>query len=397
MSTQSVRTGAQRVVEDVTLVPGARWGLLTNYTGVLPDLEPTSVGLLRAGAPLVALFGPEHGLGGTAQAGFSEAAEVDEITGLRVFDTYEKDVEGIAAQIDEAGIDVLLVDLQDIGVRYYTYVWSLVDSLHAAVIAGVPVVVLDRPNPLGGEVVEGPTLDPACASFVGRFPVRLRHGLTIGEMADLANVVDVAPARGTAADLTVVEMRGWHRSTTWDATGLPWVLPSPNVPTPTTALAYAGTGLFEGTTMSEGRGTTRPFELVGAPWMDGRLAAELRGLGLPGVLFRDASFAPTFHKFAGSTARGVQLHVTDTRAFRPVRTALEMLAAAWRLYPDDVAWRVSDGGEALTTTRYFADLLWGAPSLRAALDAGRDPLELLPPDGTPYDTAAQAGTTLRYA
>lgn len=396
----TVRTGADRLVADPTLVAGTRWGLVTNDTAVTADLRLTSTALQAAGAPLVALFGPEHGLRGAAQAGASEDVGLDEATGLPVYDTYLAEDAALDTMLVESGIDTLLVDLPDIGVRFYTYVWTLVDCLRSAARVGVDVVVLDRPNPLGGLAVEGPDLDPAFASFVGRVPVPQRHGLTAGELA-LAVRADDASAGLPTGPVRVVELEGWTRDMLWAATGLPWVMPSPNMPTPETALVYAGTGIVEGTTLSEGRGTTRPFEILGAPWVDGRLAPALAELGLPGVLFRATTFTPTFHAFAGETVRGVQLHVSDPVAFEPVRTGVLLVETVARLYPDDFGWRLpepvepsepSGGGpdglagtgpsgtpEVLPGRRPFVDLLWGSDALRTAVDAGVPATSLLAP------------------
>ncbi|MEU8221162.1 DUF1343 domain-containing protein [Kribbella sp. NPDC048915] len=351
----AVRTGAQRLAEDPRLVPDGRLGLITNFTGVLPDLTPTSVALRTAGLPLTALYGPEHGLRGTAQAGDSEGEGVDPDTGLPVFDTYRRKDQALDDLF--ADVDVLLFDIQDIGTRFYTYIWTMYDCQQAAARLGLPFVVLDRPNPLGGVRVEGPMLQPGFESFVGRAPIPLRHGLTVGELARQL---------GTA---TVVEVEGWTRTET--ATGLPWVPPSPNMPTPDTALVYPGTGLFEGTNLSEGRGTTRPFETIGAPYVDDRLLSALRACELPGVIFRRTWFEPVFSKYAGDTVSGVQLHVVDREAFEPVRTALVMLGVLNELYPDDFALLPS------------LDKLWGSDSLRKALEAGDDPAELLPAATTP--------------
>ncbi|MDX2970240.1 DUF1343 domain-containing protein [Kribbella solani] len=352
-----VRTGAQRLAEDRGLVPDGRLGLITNFTGVLPDLTPTPVALRAAGLPLTALFGPEHGLRGTAQAGASEAEGIDPDTGLPVFDTYLKE----GQQLDElfTDVDVLLFDIQDIGARFYTYVWTMYDCQQAAARLGKPFVVLDRPNPLGGMKVEGPLLQPGFESFVGRAPIPLRHGLTVGELAR------------QLGEATVVTVEGWQREST--GTGLPWVPPSPNMPTPDTALVYPGTGLFEGTNLSEGRGTTRPFETIGAPYVDDRFVPALQACDLPGVIFRRTWFEPVFSKHAGTPVCGVQLHLVDREAFEPVRTALVMLRVLNELYPDDFGLLPS------------LDKLWGSDSLTKALEAGDDPLDLLPSATTPAD------------
>jgi len=363
-----IATGLARVCADAGLLgpgwPAARFGLITNHTGVLPDLTPGAVALRTAGVPLVALYGPEHGLHGTAQAGFTEDATVDPDTGLPVYETYRAPLDELVSHVD-----TLLFDIQDVGTRCYTYVWTMADLMAAAGRTGKRFVVLDRPNPIGG-AVEGPLLDPAFASFVGRYPIPLRHGLTVGELARwLCRHIDV--------ELTVVGMTGWRRSCWGDATGLPWVMPSVNLPTVDTALGYPGTVLFEGTNVCEGRGTTRPFELLGASYVDGRWVSALRGAGLTGVLFRDVRFTP----WGGTPVRGVQLHVVDRRAFRPVATALEMLRQLRALYPVDFAWR--DG----------IDRLWGSATLRQVVDADSDPASLLV--DAPVDVS-WAGDALLY-
>ncbi|TMR09655.1 DUF1343 domain-containing protein [Nonomuraea turkmeniaca] len=357
-----VRTGAERLSADPALAGGTRLGLVTNPTGVLPDLTPTLDALPAAGVRLTALFGPEHGLRGTAQADGSESDTVDERTGLPVHDTHKLSGEALDRVVAAAGVDTLVFDIADVGTRFYTYVWTMYDLMASAARLGLRFVVLDRPNPLGGSVTEGPVLEPAFASFVGRFPLPIRHGRTAGELALLF---------GFDVDLTVVEMEGWRRDMTYAGTGLPWVMPSVNMPTPDTALVYPGTGLFEGTNFSEGRGTTRPFELIGAPYADGRFAAGLNALGLPGVRFRDVWFTPTFHKHAGVPVRGVQLHVHDRDTFRPVLTGLSMLHLARTLYPDDFR------------LQGFLDHLWGSDTLTGRLEAGEDPRDLCPPPGRP--------------
>ena len=376
-ATARTRTGAERLCADPSRAgDGRRLGLVTNYTGVMPDLRPNVEALRAAGVPVVALFGPEHGLRGTTQAGESEPDSRDPVSGLPVHDTYKKTGAALDALVEAAGVDALLYDLQDIGTRFYTYVWTMFDLLASAARLGLPFVVLDRPNPLGGLVAEGPLLDPAYASFVGRAPVPLRHGLTAGELARVLNAIAARADAGRPADLGVVTMAGWRRSAFADQTGLPWVMPSVNMPTLDSALAYPGTGLFEGTNLSEGRGTTRPFELIGAPYVDGRWAVALDALALPGVRFRDVWFTPTFHKYAGEPVRGVQLHVVDRSSFAPVRTALAMLHTLRTLYPEQFGWRTATTG-AEGNPRYFVDLLWGSDSLRHTVDAGDDPAKLL--------------------
>ncbi|WP_330460911.1 DUF1343 domain-containing protein [Streptomyces sp. NBC_00820] len=391
----AVTTGIARLHASPGLAGPGRLGLVTNHTGVLPGLRPAAPALLDAGVRLVALFGPEHGLHGTAQAGESEAARTDPATGLPVHDTYGCDGGRLDELLRASGVDALVYDLQDIGARFYTYVWTMYDLMVSAARTGVRFVVADRPNPLGGLVSEGPLLDPAWASFVGRAATPVRHGLTCGELARLLNTSAVPQAAGRAADLTVIEAVGWQRSMDAEATGLPWVAPSPNIPTPATATVYPGTCLFEGTNLSEGRGTTQPFEIVGAPYVDARFAPSLAELALPGVHFRDLRYVPTFHKYAGRPLRGVQLHVTDRKVFAPVRTAVAMLATLRRLYPDGFAWRGPDGGAEGTGHRHFVDLLWGSDRLRHTVDAGDDPLPLCDPPAPPGQWAGE--DTLLYS
>ncbi len=384
----AVRTGAQRLCAEPGLIGGSRLGLVTNYTGILPDLTSTVEGLLAAGAPLVALFGPEHGIRGSVQAGESEPETIDPVSGLPVFDTYLRTGAELDALILESTVDTLLYDLQDIGTRFYTYVWTMFDVMVSAARTGRRFVVLDRPNPVGGRLSEGPGLDAAYASFVGRVSVPIRHGLTCGELARLLNAEAVAAEAGRPVELSVIAMDGWRRDMTPAETGQPWVMPSVNMPTPDTALVYPGTGLFEGTNLSEGRGTTRPFELIGAPYLGPGFVPALRELALPGVGFREVFFTPTFHKYAGRPVRGVQVHVTDPLAVSPVATAVAMLHTLRQLYPDDFGWRVAQGGAEDLGHRYFVDLLWGSDQLRRTVDVGEDPRSLLAAPGTPADWAA---------
>jgi uncharacterized protein YbbC (DUF1343 family) len=257
------------------------------------------------------------------------------------------------------GIDVLVFDIQDVGTRFYTYIYTMAYAMEAAAKADIPFVVLDRPNPIGGEKVEGPVLDPAFQSFVGWFPIPLRHGMTMGELAQLFNG-EFLPKEtgGTRVRLTVIHMKGWTQ------TGLPWVPPSPNMPTLDTATVYPGMGLIEGTNLSEGRGTTRPFELIGAPYIEGwKLADALNQAHLPGVSFREAYFTPAFSKYAGKTVGGVQLYVEDRQAFDPVLTGLTVIQKVKQLYPDQFAWRE-------TTEPYWIDKLTGTDRVRKQLDVG---------------------------
>ena len=297
---------------------GARVGLVTNHTGVDRRLR-AGIDLLRGHLHLVALFAPEHGIRGEAQAGAPIGASVDPRTGLPVHSLYGESRRPPTECL--RGLDALLFDVQDVGVRYATYASTCLLCLEGAAEASIPFVILDRPNPLAGGV-EGGILDPAFASFVGAHPVPIRHGLTIGELARLA-----AAERGLP-DPVVVPIRDWRREEWQDETGLPWVQPSPNLPTLDSLTVYPGTCLVEGTSVSEGRGTTRPFELIGAPWLDGRcLANTLNRLDLDGVRFRPAEFVPSASKHADQPCGGVQVHVTDRDALKPVAMGLHLLAA----------------------------------------------------------------------
>ncbi|MEC4018563.1 exo-beta-N-acetylmuramidase NamZ family protein [Streptomyces sp. H27-D2] len=356
-----VRTGFDRLAADgYRLLAGRRVGVVTNPTGVTADVRHI-VDVMHPDerVNLTAVFGPEHGFRGTAQAGGSEGRYDDPATGLPVFDTYLKSGRALAAVFTESGVDTIVFDIQDAGSRFYTYIWTLYDCMVAAVLAGKRFVVLDRPNPVTGRAATGPILDRAYATFVGREPIAQAHGMTVAELALLFNGEFVPAAAGRAVELDVVRMSGWRRSDFFDATGLPWVPPSPNMPTADTALVYSGTCLFEGTNLSEGRGTTRPFELLGAEGIDRRWAAAVNGLGLPGVHFREAYFAPTFSKFQGRTVGGVQLHLHDRKSFDSVRTGIALLVTAKQVW-SGFAWRPDN----------WIDKLTGSPKVRTMIDAG---------------------------
>lgn len=383
-SDRPVATGLERACRAPHRLPRLRYGLVTNFTGLTRTLEPSAQALRRAGVELVALFGPEHGLHGSAQAGCAETVEHDEATGLPVYDTYLADADTLDATIAASGAEGLIFDMQDLGVRFYTYVWTMFDTLRAAARAGIPFIVLDRPNPLSGAVTAGPGLDRRFASFVGRRDIPLRHGLTLGELARLF-ARDLAGHGEPPAELAVIEMGDWVPEAYFEASGLPWVPPSPNMPTVDTALAYCGTALFEGTNLSEGRGTTTPFLLVGAPWVDRRLAEAVREREMPGALVRDAWFTPTFHKHAGVGCRGVELHITDRARFDPIRFGAELMADLARLYPDDFSFLVPGERVDAPETGFALDRLWGSESLRTAIEAGRDVRPLLRPATRPQD------------
>ncbi|MDX2563566.1 DUF1343 domain-containing protein [Streptomyces sp. TX20-6-3] len=352
-----VRTGFERLADDgYALLAGERVGVVTNPTGITRDARHI-VDVMHADerVDLVAVFGPEHGFRGTAQAGGSEGRYDDPATGLPVYDTYLKSGQPLADVFTASGVDTVVFDIQDAGARFYTYIWTLYDCMVAAALAGKRFVVLDRPNPVTGRAALGPVLDRAFATFVGREPIAQAHGMTVAELARLFNGEFLA----SPVALETVRMTGWRRTDFFDATGLPWVPPSPNMPTPETALVYSGTCLFEGTNLSEGRGTTRPFELLGAEGIDRRWAEAANALALPGVRFREAYFAPTFSKFQGKTVGGVQLHVHDRESFDPVRAGIGLLVTA-RSSWSGFAWRADN----------WIDKLTGSTRVRTLIDAG---------------------------
>jgi len=360
-SHRGTTTGAESLAADGwRRFRGRKVGLLTNPTGVLRDNTHVVDSMVAANMPPTAVFGPEHGFRGTAQAGGSEGDYLDPRTQVPVYDTYTLTAEKIAAQFTKAGIDLLVFDIADIGARFYTYIWSMYNAMHAAVLTGIDFMVLDRPNPVGGTAY-GPMLDPAFSSGVGRKPIVQQHGMTAGELARFFDAEFLpADADGRLRSLDVVKLKGWRRDDLFSDTRLEWVLPSPNVPTPQTALVYPGTCLFEGTVFSEGRGTTRPFEIIGAPDVDWRWAEALNQARLPGVRFREHYFAPTFSKWVGKTCGGVQLHITDERRFRAIDTAVTMLVTAKQVHPDVFGWRPDN----------FIDKLSGSARLRTMIDAG---------------------------
>lgn len=352
-----LRTGFENLAATgYARLSGQRVGIVTNPTGVTRDVRHI-VDVMHADerVNLEAVFGPEHGFRGTAQAGGSEGRYDDPATGLPVYDTYLKSGRPLADIFTASGVDTVVFDIQDVGARFYTYIWTLYDCMEAAQLAGKRFVVLDRPNPVTGRAAQGPVLHKEFATFIGRQPIAQAHGMTVAELARLFNGEFLT----APVPLTTVRMTGWKRSGFYDAWGLPWVPPSPNMPTPDTALVYAGTCLFEGTNLSEGRGTTRPFELLGAEGIDGRWAAAANELGLPGVHFREAYFAPTFSKFQGKTIGGVQVHVHDRAAYDPVRTGIALLVTAKKVW-NGFGWRADN----------WIDKLTGSTRVRMMIDAG---------------------------
>ncbi len=369
----SVRTGLDVLRrQDFAPLRGLAVGLVTHPAAVAADLRHVTELVARApGVRLRALFGPEHGFAGTAQDLIGVGDARDAGSGLRVHSLYGDNVDSLRPTGEQLhGLDALVIDLQDVGSRYYTFQATMLLCLEAADKLRLKTFVLDRPNPLGGVAVEGPALRPGFESFVGLHPLATRHGMTIGELARLFRA-----ERGFTAELEVIPCEGLHRDRDFDQTGLPWVLPSPNMPTVETAFVYPGQCLIEGTNLSEGRGTTRPFELCGAPGIDPyRLCRELTDEGLPGVFFRPAWFRPTFQKHAGRECGGLQVHVLDRESFQPVRTGLAVLAALRRLAGATFDWRREV--YEFVTDRLAIDLLFGSDRERLALEAGRPPREI---------------------
>ncbi|MGC2410322.1 MAG: DUF1343 domain-containing protein [Methyloceanibacter sp.] len=310
---------------------------------------------------LTAIFGPQHGYRSDLQDNMIETPHAkDRRRKVPIFSLYSETREPTREMLDL--IDVLVIDLQDVGSRIYTFIYTMANCLRASARAGLPVIVCDRPNPIGGAEVEGPTLEPGHESFVGQFRMPMRHGMTVAELARLFN-----EHHGIGADLEVVPMEGWSREMDFDATDMPWVMPSPNIPTLGTAIVYPGTVLFEGTKLSEGRGTTRPFELIGAPWLDGdQLAERMNRAGLESVHFRGVTFEPTFQKHAHVTCGGCQIHVTSREAFAPVKVGVSLLRECFGSAPDRFEWR--DPPYEYEYDKMPIDILAGSPALREQIE-----------------------------
>jgi uncharacterized protein YbbC (DUF1343 family) len=362
-----VQTGLEILVnEEPSRIAGKRIGLVTHQSAVTGDLRH-AVPLLHARKEwtLAALFGPEHGIWGEAQDMIHVAHSEDPLTGLTVYSLYGKHEDDLKPPQEVLStLDVLLIDLQDIGSRYYTFVYTMAICMREAAAAGVPVIVLDRPNPIDGVHLEGNIREQKYSSFVGMFPLPTRHGMTAGELARYFN-----SAFRLECDLSVVPMRGWKRAMWWGDTGLPWVIPSPNMPTVYTATVYPGMCLVEGTNLSEGRGTTHPFEFFGAPWLDSfKLAERLNHLGLPGVRFRPHFFMPTFHKHANKVCGGVEMHVTNRATFEPYRTGLWCVKVARDMNPEQFQWRTET--YEFVSDRLAIDLLAGSSRYRELVESG---------------------------
>jgi uncharacterized protein YbbC (DUF1343 family) len=351
------------ILFDRQLLAGRNVGLVCNPASIDARFRHVIDRAEASGVRVGAIFGPQHGFRSDLQENMIESAHGrDARRDVPVYSLYSETREPTAAMLE--GLDALVIDLQDVGTRIYTYIYTMANCLVAAAKHDLPVIVCDRPNPIGGHLVEGPMLRAGFESFVGQYPFPMRHGMTIGELARLFN-----GAFGIGAKLEVVAMSGWRRASFFDETGLPWVLPSPNIPTLESAVVYPGTVLFEGTNVSEGRGTTKPFELVGAPWISPEpFAAALNARGLPGVHFRPALFEPTFHKHAAVACGGCQIHVTDRETFRAVVTGVALLDAFRAASPTAFAWR-SPPYEYETTLAPI-DILYGSSELRQAIENG---------------------------
>lgn len=349
-----IKLGLTVLLEDrLELIEGKSVGLITNSTGVNESLQDNIFLLVdNPQVKLKAIFSPEHGLWGSVQDAISiPFAQYDQIK-IPIYSLYGKTTKPTTEMLD--GIDALIFDIQDVGVRFYTYISTMAMAMQACAENDIDFIVLDRPNPIDGNILEGNVLDPDFSSFVGYLPILLRHGMTVGELARLFN-----EHFQIGAKLSVVEMEGWKRDKWFDDTGLQWIMPSPNMPTLDTATVYSGTCLFEGTNLSEGRGTTKPFEIIGAPWIDSHnLADSLNNLFLHGVKFRPVYFIPTFSKHRDQSCGGVQVHVIDRDKFAPVKTALNMIEIIKRLYPNEFQF-----------IKHF-DLLMGTDKIRNDLSRG---------------------------
>lgn len=374
LSAPVVQTGLDRLLaepERLNALKGQRLGLLVNPTSITASLDHAIEALREAGLNIVRLFGPEHGVRAEAQDMEVVEETVDPLSGLPCISLYGHTFESLKPRPEHLeGLDRVICDIQDIGARYYTYVYTIGLMMQACGEASIPVTVLDRPNPINGVDIEGNIVLEGYDSFVGMQPIATRHAMTAGELAHYFN-------RFTdwRCDLEVVELRGWKRAMWFDQTGLPWVMPSPNMPTLDTATVYPGQCLIEGTNLSEARGTTRPFELVGAPYVDApALKAYLESLKLEGVAYRLVAFRPMFQKHAGQTCRGLQLHITDRRQMRSLTLSYAIIAGVIAQGADGFAWR--EQAYEFVNDRLAIDLLLGDPEQRRALEDGVDPREL---------------------
>jgi uncharacterized protein YbbC (DUF1343 family) len=357
-----VRLGSDRLFDSDAL-KGLRVGVVANPASIDGSFRHVVDRAASApGVTLGAVFGPQHGFRADLQDNMIESPhQRDARRRVPVYSLYSETREPTAEML--AGLDALVIDLQDVGARIYTFVYTMANCLKAAARHGVPVIVCDRPNPIGGVAVEGPVLEAGYESFVGLFRIPMRHGMTIGELARLFNT-----EFGIGAELRVEPMAGWQRRMYWDETDVPWIIPSPNMPALDTAIVYPGAVLFEGTQLSEGRGTTRPFEILGAPWIDAEpFAARLNAQRVEGAWFRPLVFEPTFHKHAHQACGGCQIHVTDRERFRPVLAGVAVMGEFYRSDPSRFAWRQPP--YEYVHDRMPIDILAGSDRLRLAIEA----------------------------
>lgn len=366
-----VRTGLERIFEKpyVGLLEGRRVGLIVNPASVDAGYRHAAdIFAERGGFETTALFGPQHGIRGETQDNMIEwEGFTDPRTGIPVYSLYGETRSPTPEMLKN--LDTLVFDVQDVGTRVYTFIYTMALSMRACAREKKRFVVLDRPNPIGGAVA-GNVLDTAFTSFVGMYPIPMQHGMTAGELALLFN-----GAYGIGCELEVVPLEGWRRDMQYEETGLPWVLPSPNMPTPDTARVYPGGVIFEGTNVSEGRGTTRPFELVGAPWVDARALAEhLNSLALPGAFFRECWFEPTFHKWKGERCGGVQTYVTDASRFDSCTAGLCLLSAIRSQAPERFAWKQPP--YEYEFEKLPIDMIFGTDKVRLSVERGEDPLRI---------------------
>jgi uncharacterized protein YbbC (DUF1343 family) len=364
-----VRLGSEALLASGRL-DGHRVGVVCNPASVDHDLRHVVDRIAAVPTSrLAAIFGPQHGFRSDVQDNMIETAHGhDEVRRVPIYSLYSETREPTASMLKD--LDLLVIDLQDVGVRIYTYIYTLANCLRAARKQGLKVLVCDRPNPIGGTHVEGPVLVKGWESFVGMYPIPMRHGMTIAEIAQLFN-----QHFGIGADLEIVPMQGWRRDMYFDDTDLTWIMSSPNIPTFDTTVVYPGAVLFEGTNVSEGRGTTRPFELVGAPWIVAeKFAAAMNGRGLPGVYFRPIVFEPTFHKHTGKACAGVQIHPTDRQSFRPVESAVTLIAGFRAGGPDLFKWKDPPYEYELEKNPF--DVLSGSSQLREQIESGVSPPDI---------------------
>lgn len=353
MEKVNVKNGIDVIEKYADLFRGKRVGLITGPTGLDKNLKST-IDIIIEKFNLTALFSPEHGIRGNFQAGVHVENYLDEKTGIKVYSLYGKNRKPSSEVLKD--IDVLVMDIQDVGARFYTYLYTMTNSMESCAENGKPFVVLDRINPIGGEIVEGNILNTEFQSFVGLYPVASRYGLTIGEFASLVN-----KEFNINCDLHIVKCEGWRRELYFDETDLQWVAPSPNIPTIDTAILYPGTCVFEGTNISEGRGTTKPFEIIGAPWLDPyKLADLMNNKGFEGVIFRPVYFEPTFSKHKGELCRGVQIHIKDRKKIEGFKIGLQLLYNIKEMSGDKFSWLppFKEG------TPYFIDHLMGTDEIR---------------------------------